>query len=170
MKLISLMGLLLSLNAVWAKEPKTEHTFGLAAGAERPAATIDQVAWLAGSWQGTAFGQQFEEVWNPPSAGTMVGMFKLFSAEQGVSFYEILLITPQENSLSLLVKHFTPEFVSWESKEDHVNFKLVAIEKDAIHFSGLSFYRINDQEMHAYLAMRLSDGTIKEEQLIFNRL
>ncbi|WP_223788288.1 DUF6265 family protein [Marinicella meishanensis] len=162
--------LLLIPNLAWGKVPKTEHTFGLAAGADRPAASIEQVAWLAGSWQGTAFGQQFEEVWNPPSAGTMVGMFKLYSADKGVNFYEIMLITPQDNSLSLLVKHFTADFVSWESKEDHVNFKLVAIEDDAIHFSGLSFYRINDQEMHAYLAMRKSDGSVKEEKLLFKRL
>ena len=45
-----------------------------------------------------------------PSAGSMVGMFKLFSEEQGVNFYEIMLIVEQENSLSLLVKHFTADF------------------------------------------------------------
>lgn len=169
MKSIVVLGLLLLLNLAWAKQAKTEHTYGLADGAPRPSATIEQVAWLAGSWQGEAFGQQFEEVWNPPSAGTMVGMFKLFDSERGVNFYEIMLITPQENSLSLLVKHFSAEFVSWEDPADHVNFKLVAIEDHAIHFSGLSFYRINDHEMHAYLAMRQKDGHVKEEKLTFKR-
>ena len=80
-----------------------------------------------------------------------------------------MLIVEQENSLSLLVKHFTQDFVSWETKEDHINFKLVAIEDDAIHFSGLSFYRISDDEMHAYLALRMKDESLKEEQLIFKR-
>lgn len=50
---------------VSAAEPKTEHTFQLADGEQRPAATIEDAGWLVGSWTGTAFGQTFEEVWNP---------------------------------------------------------------------------------------------------------
>ena len=61
-----------------AAEPKTEHTFQLAKGEERPAATIEDAGWLVGSWAGTAFGQTFEEVWNPPSAGTMVALAREF--------------------------------------------------------------------------------------------
>jgi hypothetical protein len=37
-----------------AAEPKTEHTFQLTKGEERPAATIEDAAWLVGSWTGAA--------------------------------------------------------------------------------------------------------------------
>ncbi len=169
MRTIIFSSLLLWSSLLWGQQAKTEHTFHLDDPENRPAATIDQVHWLAGSWQGTAFGQQFEEVWNPASAGSMVGMFKLFDEEKGVNFYELMLIVEQENSLSLLVKHFTADFVSWETKEEHINFKLVKITEDAIHFSGLSFYKINDHEMHAYLAMRMKDQSVREEKLVFKR-
>ena len=169
MRLIILISSLICSVAAFGQDKNTEHTYKLNDPTQRPEAQLEQVAWLAGSWEGTAFGKQFEEVWNPPSAGSMVGLFKLFDPEKGVDFYEIMLIVEQENSLSLLVKHFTQDFVSWETKEDHINFKLVAIEDDAIHFSGLSFYRISDDEMHAYLALRMKDESLKEEQLIFKR-
>ncbi len=169
MRILVLLLLLAPVGLAYSQAKNTEHTYKLNNPTQRPEAQLEQVAWLAGSWEGTAFGKRFEEVWNPPSAGSMVGLFKLFDPDKGVDFYEIMLIVEQESSLSLLVKHFTADFVSWESKEDHINFKLVAIEDDAIHFSGLSFYRINDDEMHAYLAMRMKDQSLKEEQLIFKR-
>ena len=169
MRNLILVLLLAPIGLACSQTKNTEHTFKLDDPLQRPEAQLHQAAWLAGSWEGTAFGKRFEEVWNPPSGGSMVGMFKLFDPDNGVDFYEIMLIVEQESSLSLLVKHFTADFVSWETKEDHINFKLVAIEPDAIHFSGLSFYRISDDEMHAYLAMRMKDQSLKEEQLIFKR-
>lgn len=170
MKQILLYTLVLMANLATAQSQKTEHTLALDDPDQRPAASLDQVAWLAGSWTGTAFGQKLEEVWNPPSAGSMVGMFKLYDEDKGVNFYELMLIVEQENSLSLLVKHFSRDFVSWEDKEGHVNFKLVRIDPDAIHFSGLSFYRTTQDTMDVYLAMRLKDGSVKEEHMLFKRL
>ena len=145
---------------------ETAKTYRLGDSA-RPSATLEDVEWLVGSWVGTAFGQQFEEVWNPASAGSMVGMFKLYG-DDGVNFYELLLLIEEEGSLALRVKHFTPEFISWEEKEDYVSFPLVRIDPDAIHFSGLSFYRIDDVTMEAYLARR-SDAGVREEKLLYRR-
>jgi hypothetical protein len=169
MKTMSLLSCLLMSAAGVAQSQNTEHTFKLDNPEQRPPAKLEQVAWLAGSWTGTAFGQRFEEVWNPPSAGSMVGMFKLFDEEKGVSFYEIMLLVEQQGSLSLLVKHFSQDFVSWEDKTDHINFKLVAIEPEAVHFSGLSFYRKGPDAMDVYLAMRMKDQTLQEEHLVFRR-
>jgi hypothetical protein len=67
---------------VLAQSVRTEHTFALDDPENRPPATLDEVSWFAGSWSGEAFGGTFEEVWNPPSEGSMVGMFK-FTELQG---------------------------------------------------------------------------------------
>ena len=66
------------VGTAWSAEPRTEHTYQLAPDETRPAATLDDASWLVGSWSGTAFGGTFEEVWNAPSAGTMIGLFKLY--------------------------------------------------------------------------------------------
>jgi hypothetical protein len=151
-----------------AAEPRTENTFTLSEGEERPQATIDDAAWLAGSWTGTAFGKRFEEHWNPPSAGTMVGLFKLMD-DDGVSFYEILLLTVDEGSLSLKVKHFSPDFTAWEEKGDYVDFRLVKIEEDALHFAGISFYRRDENNIDGYIVMKNGEE-IAEHHLKYQRV
>ena len=35
-------------------------------------ATLDDVAWIAGDWRGTAFGGECEEAWQKPMAGSML--------------------------------------------------------------------------------------------------
>jgi len=150
-----------------AAEPKTEHTFQLAKGEERPAATIEDASWLVGSWTGTAFGQSFEEVWNPPSAGTMVGFFKLIG-DEGVAFYELLLLSVEEGSLSLKVKHFNADFTAWEEKAGYVNFRLVKKEDDALHFGGISFYRRGDDSIDGYIVMKNGDEVV-EHHLKYER-
>lgn len=150
-----------------AAEPRTEHTWQLSEGEARPAANIEDAAMLVGSWTGTAFGQRFEETWNPPSAGTMVGMFKLIG-DDGVSFYELMLLAEEEGTLFLKVKHFNADFTAWEDKADYVTFKLVKKSPDELHFGGLSFYRRSDTRIDAYIVLRSGDE-ISEQPLLFER-
>jgi hypothetical protein len=150
-----------------AQSMQTEHVFKLDDPDNRPTATLDDVSWLVGSWTGDAFGSSFEEVWNPSSAGSMVGMWKLMKDGE-VVFYELMLIVEDEGSLSLKVKHFTDDFIAWEDKEDYVRFRLVAFDENAVHFSGLSFHRINEDEIHGFIAMH-SNGEVREEKLIYHR-
>ncbi len=154
-------------HSVQAQSPRTEHTYKLDDAESRPPGSLENVSWLAGSWSGEAFGSTFEEVWNPPSAGSMVGLWKLLDDGQ-VVFYEIMLIVEEEGSLSLKVKHFNADFTAWEDKEDYVRFRLVKFDEDAVHFSGLSFYRINEEEMHAFIVMT-HEGEVREEKMVYRR-
>lgn len=154
-------------GAGWTAEPKTDHTFQLAADEARPAATLDDASWLVGSWTGTAFGQNFEEVWNPPSAGSMIGLFKLYG-DDGVAFYELLQLSVEEDTLSLKVKHFNADFTAWEEKADFVNFRLVSKEENALHFGGLSFYKRSDNSIDGYIVMRSGEDLI-EHHLKYER-
>ena len=160
---IGFLAVSLAGQASWSAEPRTEHTFGLEPGESRPAATLADASWLVGSWTGTAFGQRFEQVWNPPSAGSMIGFFKLYS-DDGVSFYELLQLRVEDGSLSLKVKHFNADFTAWEDKADFVDFRLVKLGDNALHFGGLSFYRRGDDSMDGYIVMR------KDEELTENHL
>ena len=157
----------LASGVTWSAEPRTEHTYQLSEGEERPAATIEDASWLVGSWDGTAFGGRFEQAWNPPSAGTMIGFFKLLS-DEGVTFYELLLLSVEDGTLSLKVKHFNPDFTAWEEKADYVNFRLVKKEEDALHFSGISFYRRDDNNFDGYIVMRNGDE-VTEHHLKYER-
>ena len=164
--LFSLIVLFVALPAA-AQSQRTEHTFELDDPDARPAATLEDVAMLVGSWTGEAFGSRFEASWHPPSAGSMVGLFKLLG-ESGVQFYEILLLVEEEGSLSLKVKHFTPAFEAWEEKGDYTRFRFVKAEEGAVHFQGISFYEVSEDELHAYIVMRSEDG-LREEKLVYRR-
>ncbi len=70
-------------------------------------------AWLAGHWQGEAFGGTTETIWSPPSEdGTMVGLFRLFNADGSIGVYQFILL----DRTGMRVKHFTSDLVGWESK------------------------------------------------------
>ena len=97
----------------------------------------------------------------------MVGFFKLFN-DEGVSFYEILLLTEEEGSLSLKVKHFSADFTAWEEKGDYVDFRLVKKDEDALHFGGLSFYRRDDNNIDGYIVMKNGEQ-ITEHHLVYKR-
>ena len=97
----------------------------------------------------------------------MIGFFKLMDGDD-VVFYELLLLVEEQDSLSLKVKHFNADFTAWEDKPDYVTFRFVKSDDDAIHFSGISFYRIDDDTMHAYLVMRSGDE-VREEKLVYRR-
>ena len=155
-------------GAIDAAEPRTEHTFGLTPGEERPAATLDDAAFLIGRWRGTAFGEKMEESWSEPSGGTMVGTFKLFSSDEP-AMYELMLLTVEDGTLSLKVKHFNPDFTAWEDKEDYINFRLVAKADGELHFGGLSFYRRTDDYLDGYIVMRNGDD-ISEQHMTFERV
>jgi len=131
-------------------------------------ATLDAASFLVGSWHGTAFGEKAEETWSTPSGGTMVGTFKLFSGDEP-AMYEIMLLTVEEGTLSLRVRHFNADFTAWEEKGDYVNFRLVKVAEGELHFGGLSFYRRDDDGIDAYLVMKTTDGTI-EQHLAYERV
>jgi len=161
--------LIMNCNHVVAQEKLTENTFTLAKDQAMGKGQLKDVAWLVGSWQGNAFGSQFEEVWNPASAGSMMGMWKLYDEEKGVSFYELMILKEEDQGLVLLVKHFSADFTAWEEKNDFIKFRLVKVEEQAVHFSGLSFYQNGENQIDGYIVMNHKDGKKTEHKLTYQR-
>lgn len=164
----SLFILLLVPLLLPAAEQQTEHLYRLADGEPHPEATLDDAHWLVGSWRGTAFGKRFEETWNPPSAGSMVGMFKLFG-DDGASMYELMIMTVEDGTLSLKIRHFSADFTAWEEKDEDVALRLVKKDDDALHFGTISFYRRGDDRIDAYVLFE--DGEkVFEQPLMYQRI
>ena len=159
--------LLLASVLATAAEPRTENTFSLSDGEERPAATLADARFLVGSWAGTAFGEKMEESWSAPTGGSMVGTFKLFDGDEP-AMYELMLLTVEDGTLSLKVKHFNADFTAWEDKPDYVNFKLVKLSANELHFGGISFYKRDDDHLDGYIVMRNKDG-VTEQHMAYKR-
>lgn len=131
-----------------------------------PPAKIEDMAWLAGHWLGEGLGGISEEMWTPPAAGEMLGMYRSTKDDQ-VVFYELLTIIEQNNSLVMRLKHFTPKFIGWENKDDFLVWPLRQINEFRANFGGLDIRRQND-ELFMSLKLRNKDGKTWQEKFHFN--
>lgn len=160
--------LLAASSPVRAQSPMTAGTLKLDEGAARAAATIEDVAWIAGHWHGEAFGGLSEEIWSPPLAGAMMGVYR--SIENGaVRFYEILQIVPEEGSLSLRLKHFDSDLTGWEEKDEVRAFPLVKVEPGVAWFEGMTFRREGPDAIVVLLAIEQEGGTAHEVAFRYTR-
>lgn len=159
---------LLAVGTAPGQQRITENTVRLAEGAASPPATLGGMAWLAGSWTGDALGGQVEEIWSPPQAGAMMGMFRLLREGKTV-FYELMTLVEENGSLVLRVKHFNPDLTGWEDKGASVDFALVAVDGDRFFFDGLTFERRGADAVAIYVVISAKDGTVREEAFFYNR-
>jgi hypothetical protein len=114
---------------------------------------LENIAWIAGTWHGEAFGGQTEEIWSEPSGGSMMATFKLIN-DGKVTFYEIEVIREIENSLILQLKHFGPDLKGWETKDETVNFPLKEITENKVVFEGMTFEKVSSTEMNIYVDIK----------------
>lgn len=100
-------------------------------------ATVDDFAWLTGTWVGERKGQAIEEHWSAPAGGAMMGMFRWLRGEAG-PLYEFLSLEPGDpttgNGVLLRIKHFNAGLVGWEEKEQSTLFVLVALDTETAVF------------------------------------
>ena len=122
---------------------------------------LSDVAWIAGDWQGEAMGGEFEESWNPPMGGSMMGMFK-FVKDNEVGFYELLTIVEEDGTLMLRLKHFDKKLNGWEAKEKSVEFPFVSHSEKETVFDGLKFVRIDETRMRIVVKVKQGEGKIEE--------
>jgi len=103
------------------------------AAASVQAFTLDDIAWLAGSWRGSAFGGEVEEHYLPPRGGAMVGLFRLVTPGERVGFYEFILIEQAGEGVRMRLHHFNEGLTRWEERP--VEFALTATGESSARFA-----------------------------------
>jgi len=159
-KIIITLAFILGMNGIISAQFSSENTLYLAEGDKSPNSDLSVLSWLAGHWQGEAFGGTTEEVWTSPLAGSMMGSFKL-AVDGKISFYELMTISEEENSLLLRIKHFHQDLKGWEEKEESIDFKLVKVTQHKVYFEGFTFEKVNENEINIYVV--IEEGKQKEE-------
>jgi hypothetical protein len=159
----------LLLVLIWSSAVAAQNTRSFAAGAKSPVASIDDLSWLVGHWQGEGIGGQSFETISPPVAGQMAGHFQQVK-DGKLSFYEIYQFVPRGNSLVLRLKHFNADLSGWEEKGEAVEFPLVAIEDGAAYFDGLTMRRAGADDMESFVVIDHKDGRKEEAAFRFKRV
>jgi len=131
-----------------------------------PAATLHDLSWLSGSWEGEGIeGAPALEAYAPAAGGQMVGHFRQLNKDGSVMFYEIITIVEDAGSLAYRLKHFNADLTGWEEKDKVVVFPLTAATKQRWDFSGLVYERTGPDAMIASVVVQGDDG--KQETLVF---
>src|SRR5258705_12846814 len=80
--------------------------FALALPLAAEVARVDQLAWIAGCWQGEAGGRVFEEHWMKPAAGIMLGMSRTMTsgATPRITSTEFLTLEMHDGKLSYVAR------------------------------------------------------------------
>lgn len=140
-----------------------QNTMQLAEGEKSPKASLEEVSWITGHWQGEAFGGLAEEIWSEPKGGSMMFVFRLVHNDQ-VSFYEVGHIQEIDGSLILQLKHFHSNLKGWEEKNETVDFKLVKMEKNKVFFEGLTMEKVSKNQMDVWVLIEQNNTS---EEVLF---
>lgn len=123
---------------------------------------------VAGRGVGEGLGATVEEVWLPPSGGAMAGVFRLMR-EGSTEFYELVTLVEDGGSLLLRLKHFGPDLVGWEERDEVVTFPLVRREPGALWFDGLTIRRVGEDAMRIWVAIESREGDVSEALFEYRR-
>jgi hypothetical protein len=132
-----------------------------------PAATIGQMDWLAGRWEGPGIeGLHAVESWLPAFGTTMVGTFVQADPQGGIMFSEHMYLVEEGGTLILKLKHFNPDLTGWEDAGEMLRFTLEALEPCHARFNGLTMRCQGEDGLMIAVRMRADDGSVGE--LVFN--
>jgi len=127
---------------------------------------IAELSWLQGLWQGEGFGGECEEVWMPLKDNQMVGTFRFYS-EGKLVFSEFMRLQQEGETFVLKIKHFNPDGSPWEEKDDWVDFRLIDVQKNLVHFHGFTIIR-KGKSLKMYMAMN-ENGERSIQELNFKK-
>jgi len=157
------------LSLALATAPAAAQQTRSLGGGTSPAASIDQLAWLAGSWVGTGMGSDVTETYSAPLGGRITGHFAMADGKGGVAFTELVDYVPAGQSLAYRVRHFNPDMTGWEDRTGKpVVFPLVAIEGNRWFFDGMTLERNGSDALTMWVRIT-EDGKTQEVPFRFTR-
>lgn len=154
---IALLPLFALLPYAKAQEPKpTEMVKTWTEGTIPPKATLDDVRWLQGEWEGKLEGAMQQATSFSPVSGHMPGFARAWGPDGAIWFYEINDFVEVGGSLEFRAKHFSSELAGWEEKNAFARHRLVAITDHALYFDGITFVREGSEHHTVYV--RIAQG------------
>jgi len=94
-----------------------------------------------------------------------MGMFRFTDENGDVQFLEFWVL----DASGMKLKHFDPEFVGWEEKDDFVNFEMIKSEPNKVTMKGLIYERTPENTLKIALDMQQDDGKLTTERFELQR-
>ncbi|MGD0443296.1 MAG: DUF6265 family protein [Edaphobacter sp.] len=136
-------------------------------GSVSPAATINDVHWLAGDWAGSLDGGMQESATFPPTKGHMPGFARGWGQDGTIWFYEINDFIEVNGSIEFRVKHFSGDLAGWEGKNEFVRHRLIEVTNKAMYFDGLTIVKEGPDHFTVYV--RIAEGERKGQVVVVHQ-
>ena len=159
----------IALFLMIAAPASAQETRSAVPGARPAPASVNDFAWLKGEWIGEGLDQQLYENYSAPVGGQISAHF--YAAKDGKpSFYEFEMISQTGDTVEYRVRHFNPDMSAWEDKAKFMRFPLVAAERNAWYFDGLTIRRTGPDRMDHIVRLRSKEGIEKEATFHYHRI
>lgn len=109
----------------------------LAIAAPATAASLDDLAFLEGTWTAEAFGGTIEEVWLPARGDAMHGVFRTES-DGAMGFSEFLQVTVEGDDVILRFAHFRPDYTTWEGDGPVMELRVAEAREGYVRFEAIN--------------------------------
>jgi Domain of unknown function (DUF6265) len=136
-------------------------------GTVSPAATINDIRWLVGDWEGKLEAGMQEHTAFPPVGGHMPGFARGWGQDGSIWFYEINDFIEVNRSLEFRVKHFSGDLAGWEGRNEFVRHRLIEKTDRALYFDGLTIVKEGPEHYTVYV--RINDGEKKGQVLVVHQ-
>lgn len=122
---------------------------------ESPAATVEDLAWMTGSWSGALGPNTLEEHWAQPKGGSIAALVRMTTAEATPTM-ELIVVEEEGDTLVLRLQQWNPGFVP--RTEGPMEFRLVSIGERTV-----SWEPIGDAQFTSLTYARPADDTFTLE-------
>lgn len=149
----------------------------LSAADPKPPASVADLAWIAGQWQGQKGADRLDEHWSVPASGTMLGMFRWLK-DGKVLVYELLAFEDSDDRAKgpvLLLRHFNAGLIGWEEKDAPLRCPLAGGGPGEAVFAcegvaaRLTFRRAGENGLTVLLE-RQKDGQTRTDEFNYQRV
>lgn len=100
-----------------------------------PAATIDELSWMTGTWAVPFGPNTLEENWITPKDGAISAIVRM-SGNGTTSMYEVIVIEEKDGSLEMSIQQWGPGFTP--QSEQAQKMELTEIGENMVRFTALT--------------------------------
>lgn len=95
---------------------------------------LTELDWLVGRWVGKYGDNDAEENWQAPRGGSMICTFRWINPDETIRFFEFFIVEASGDGILMRIKHFGPDLVGWEEKDNSTELDLVHLDKEEAVF------------------------------------
>jgi hypothetical protein len=139
----------------------------------QPPMAVSTLAWMEGTWLGSADGVHQEETWSAVAQGQIQGMYRELRDGKLLSM-ELLTLTQAPDGLWLTMRHFDSAMQPWTKEmESPLRWKVSVAEMNHARFElptggSLEYWREGNL-MRAELIVPRPNGKVHHETFAFRR-